>query len=120
MKMKNRFDENMEKQFAMDHPGIARLLADRIYTSRLIGSEPDLVLHGGGNTSLKIRMRNLFGDEQNVLFIKGSGRDLATIDEEGFVGLEMEPLLKIKDLEDLSDDQMESLLKTHTKLCKIV
>ena len=52
-------------------------LALRVYTSRLLGSDPSLVLHGGGNTSVKATAPNIFGDEDEVLFVKGSGWDLA-------------------------------------------
>ncbi|MDQ6672442.1 MAG: class II aldolase/adducin family protein, partial [Chloroflexota bacterium] len=52
------------------------LLAERVYTSRLLGREHALVLHGGGNTSVKIRELNVFGDEEDILYVKGSGWDL--------------------------------------------
>ena len=56
--------------------GFAGDLAQRVYTSRLLGRDPSLVLHGGGNTSVKIRERNLVGDEEDILYVKGSGCDL--------------------------------------------
>jgi len=59
-------------------------LAQRVYSSRLPGRERSLVLHGGGNTSVKTRERNLFGEEEDVLYVKGSGWDLATIEAGGF------------------------------------
>src|SRR5258706_309951 len=59
-------------------------LARRVYTSRLLGQNPSLVLHGGGNTSVKIRETNLFGEEEDILYVKGSGWDLATIEAAGF------------------------------------
>ena len=62
-------------------------LGQRIYTSRLLGREPALVLHGGGNTSVKIVERDLVGREETVLYVKGSGGDLAKIDEAGFDSL---------------------------------
>ena len=55
-------------------------LAQRVYTSRLLGREPSLVLHGGGNTSVKASRRNILGDDEEILYVKGSGWDLATID----------------------------------------
>ena len=57
--------------------GIAPDLALRIYTTRLLGRDPSLVLHGGGNTSVKTRLRDLNGDETDVLCVKGSGWDMA-------------------------------------------
>ena len=65
----------------------------RVYTSRLLGRDPQLVLHGGGNTSVKIREADFFGHEQNLIYIKGSGWDLATIKIEGFAPTRMEPLM---------------------------
>ena len=45
----------------------------RVYSSRLLGRDPSLVLHGGGNTSVKLRERNLLGEEEDILYVKGSG-----------------------------------------------
>ena len=59
--------------------GVARDLALRVYTSRLLGADKRLVLHGGGNTSVKLVTADLVGDPAEVLCVKGSGRDLATI-----------------------------------------
>ena len=72
--MKSRWDDAIAQQFQGDP------LALRVYTSRLLGQEPDLVLHGGGNTSVKARVTNFFGDPEEVLYVKGSGWDLATIE----------------------------------------
>ncbi|MDX8411893.1 MAG: bifunctional aldolase/short-chain dehydrogenase [Mariprofundaceae bacterium] len=78
----------------------------RVYTSRLLGRRPDLVLHGGGNTSVKTRVADLFGDEQEVLFVKGSGWDLATIEEAGFAPVRLHALRRMAELEALSDSDM--------------
>jgi rhamnose utilization protein RhaD (predicted bifunctional aldolase and dehydrogenase) len=61
------------------------LVALRVYSSRLIGQDPDLVLHGGGNTSVKASYTDLFSDRHEVLYVKGSGWDLETIEAEGYV-----------------------------------
>jgi len=82
------------------------LLKLRVYSSQLLGAEPDLVLHGGGNTSVKISERNLFGDREELLYVKGSGWDLATIREEGFAPVRMSVLLKMAQLDKLSDADM--------------
>src|ERR1041385_4526929 len=82
------------------------LLKLRVYTSQLLGREPDLVLHGGGNTSVKISEKNLFGETEELLFVKGSGWDLATIKEEGFAPVRMSVLLKMAQLKQLSDSDM--------------
>lgn len=82
------------------------LLRLRVYTSQLLGREADLVLHGGGNTSVKISERNLFGEEEELLYVKGSGWDLATIQREGFAPVRMKVLLQMARLNQLSDGDM--------------
>jgi rhamnose utilization protein RhaD (predicted bifunctional aldolase and dehydrogenase) len=81
-------------------------LGQCIYASRLLGREPDLVLHGGGNTSVKVREKNLFGEEEEILYVKGSGRDLETIDAAGFSPCRLAHLLRLAELPALSDSQM--------------
>ena len=83
-----------------------QLLALRVYTSRLIGNNPDLVMHGGGNTSVKVKRRDLFGQEIDVLHVKGSGWDLDTIEAAGLPGVRMDGLLRLRDLDALSDEDM--------------
>ncbi len=95
-----------------DAAGYLGDLALRVYTSRLLGRDPALVLHGGGNTSVKIRERNVLGEEQDVLYVKGSGWDLATIEAAGFTPIRMDHLLRLARLEALSDLQMVNELKT--------
>src|SRR2546428_8386717 len=81
-------------------------LGPRVYTSRLLGRDRALVLHGGGNTSVKLREKNLFGEEEDVLYVKGSGWDLETIEPAGFtpVALGYEP--QLPGLPQLADPQM--------------
>ncbi len=86
--------------------GIAPDLAERIYTTRLLGSDPALVLHGGGNTSLKTRMRDLAGDEVEVLVVKGTGADMAAIEPNGMVAVRLDPLKKLRARHDLPDEDM--------------
>ncbi len=78
----------------------------RIYTSRLLGREPALVLHGGGNTSVKAPATNLFGDIEQLLYVKGSGWDLATIEAQGFAPVKMDVLLRMAELDRLADTDM--------------
>jgi len=87
-------------------------LERRVYSSRLLGRDATLVLHGGGNTSVKIKERNLLGEEEEILYVKGSGWDLETIEAEGFAPVRMEPLLKLAKVEALSDPQMVNELAT--------
>jgi len=81
-------------------------LALRVYTSRLLGRDRALVLHGGGNTSVKLRQTNVLGDEENVLFVKGSGWDLETIEAAGFTPVRLDYLLRLAQLDRLTDTQM--------------
>ncbi|MBF0188358.1 MAG: bifunctional aldolase/short-chain dehydrogenase [Magnetococcales bacterium] len=87
-------------------------LAIRTYASRLIGQEPTLVLHGGGNTSVKTTMTDPFGETIPVLCVKGSGHDLARIEPEGHTALDLEALKKARSLEQLSESAMVNLLLT--------
>ena len=66
----------------------------RVYTSQLLGKDEDLVMHGGGNTSVKLTEKGKLGTE-NLLYIKGSGWDLGTIEEQGFAPVKMDPLMKM-------------------------
>ena len=85
----------------------------RVYTSRLLGRDDTLVLHGGGNTSVKLRERNLLGEEEDILYVKGSGWDLESIEVNGFAPVRMAPLLRLARLETLSDPQMVNELATN-------
>ena len=87
------------------------ILAQRVYSSRLLGANPNLVLHGGGNTSVKGASKNIFGEDVDTLFVKGSGSDLATIEQKDFVAVRMEAMLKLSRLEKLSDIDMARELK---------
>jgi rhamnose utilization protein RhaD (predicted bifunctional aldolase and dehydrogenase)/NAD(P)-dependent dehydrogenase (short-subunit alcohol dehydrogenase family) len=88
-------------------------LGPRVYTSRLLGRDRSLVLHGGGNTSVKLRRKNLFGEEEDVLYVKGSGWDLETIEPEGFTPVALDYVRKLASLPSLSDPQMVNELNTH-------
>jgi len=78
----------------------------RIYTTRLLGREPKLVLHGGGNTSVKTRLRDLVGEEVEALCVKGSGADMATIEPAGLPAVRLERLRKLRARDALSDEDM--------------
>ena len=72
--------------------GVSRDLALRVYTTRLLGGDPRLVLHGGGNTSVKTRLPDLMGREVDVLCVKGSGADMAVIEPAGLPAVRLQPL----------------------------
>ena len=71
------------------------LIIDRVRTSRMLGQNKSLVLHGGGNTSVKINERNIVGTEEEILYVKGSGWDLETIDVAGFSPVRIDHLKKL-------------------------
>src|SRR3954447_8197725 len=95
---------------AASYPGDLGL---RVYTSRLLGRDKSLVLHGGGNTSVKLREKNLFGEDEDVLYVKGSGWDLETIEPAGFTPLPLGYVKRLAHLPALSDPQMVNELNTH-------
>src|SRR6185436_17378049 len=85
----------------------------RVYTSRLLGRDKSLVLHGGGNTAVKLREPDLFGEEEEILWVKGSGWDLETIEEAGFAPVRRGHLLRLAGLDELSDPRMVNEMVTH-------
>ncbi len=113
--VKNLWNEQDAQSF-LDNAGpeeADRQLALRVYTSRLIGQDPDMVMHGGGNTSVKVKRANIFGDEIDVLHVKGSGWDLETIEAAGLPGVQIEPLNKLRELPALSDEDMVNLQRSN-------
>ncbi len=93
------------------HGGVGRDLALRVYATRLLGDDARLVLHGGGNSSLKTTERDTLGDEVAVLRVKGSGRDMARIEPSGLPALRLETLCRAEALAVLSDEDMVSFLR---------
>jgi rhamnose utilization protein RhaD (predicted bifunctional aldolase and dehydrogenase)/NAD(P)-dependent dehydrogenase (short-subunit alcohol dehydrogenase family) len=88
-------------------------LALRTYLSLLIGSDDSLVLHGGGNSSLKTRRTNIMGENVPVIFVKASGHDMAAIEPNGYTALDLEYLRKLRGLAGLSDEAMTNEFLTH-------
>ena len=88
-------------------------LAQRVYTSRLLGRDKTLVLHGGGNTSVKIAQQDILGREEPILYVKGSGWDLEKIEAAGFSPVRMDHLVALAKLEALPDPQMVNEMRTH-------
>jgi rhamnose utilization protein RhaD (predicted bifunctional aldolase and dehydrogenase)/NAD(P)-dependent dehydrogenase (short-subunit alcohol dehydrogenase family) len=96
-----------EARAAIDRYGAQGVdLALRVYTSRLLGRDPKLVLHGGGNTSVKTTLPDLLGEEVAVLCVKGSGSDLATIEPQGLPAVRLERLRKLRARAALTDEDM--------------
>src|ERR1700722_9836908 len=106
--MKSRWSDAdlaaMIKSYA--EKGVAHDLAERVYTTRLLGSDPKLVLHGGGNTSVKTHMTDLLGDTVEVICIKGSGWDMGNIEPAGLPAVRLAPLRRLRALDKLSDEDM--------------
>jgi len=96
--------ERMVERYAQQ--GVGRDLALRVYTSRLLGGDPKLVLHGGGNTSVKTVVKDLLDEEVEVLCVKGSGWDMAAIEPAGHPAVRLAPLRKLRDRAALSDEEM--------------
>ncbi|MCB8746383.1 bifunctional aldolase/short-chain dehydrogenase [Rhodoferax sp. U2-2l] len=93
--------------------GVPPELALRTYSARLLGANPKLVLHGGGNTSVKLTLTDVLGDAVRVLCVKGSGWDLATIEPAGHPAVRMESLHRLRQLDRLSDEAMVNALRTN-------
>lgn len=90
---------------------VERDLALRTYSTRLLGGEPRLVIHGGGNTSVKTTMREINGEPVDVICVKGSGWDMATIEPAGLPAVRLAPLQKLAELDALSDEAMVNALR---------
>jgi rhamnose utilization protein RhaD (predicted bifunctional aldolase and dehydrogenase)/NAD(P)-dependent dehydrogenase (short-subunit alcohol dehydrogenase family) len=109
--MQNRWSDGdaraMVKHYAAQ--GVNEDVALRVYTSRLLGCEPQLVQHGGGNTSVKTAIHDQIGDDVAVLCVKGSGWDMAAIEPAGLPAVRLEPLRRLAALEALGDEEMVNL-----------
>lgn len=113
--MKNLWNDSEAEKMVAAYAakGIDRDLALRVYTTRLLGGDPRLVLHGGGNTSVKLTATDLVGDSWDVLCVKGSGWDMAVIEPPGLPAVKLAPLLKARNLEALSDEDMVALQRAN-------
>ncbi|MBB4951977.1 rhamnose utilization protein RhaD (predicted bifunctional aldolase and dehydrogenase)/NAD(P)-dependent dehydrogenase (short-subunit alcohol dehydrogenase family) [Agrobacterium vitis] len=109
--MKSRWSDSDFKSIvdAYVTKGIHRDLAIRTYTTRLLGVDPQLVLHGGGNTSVKTVFTEMDGSDVEVLCVKGSGWDMGTIEPAGLPAVRLEPLKAMVAFDTLSDDDMVML-----------
>jgi rhamnose utilization protein RhaD (predicted bifunctional aldolase and dehydrogenase)/NAD(P)-dependent dehydrogenase (short-subunit alcohol dehydrogenase family) len=112
--MDSRYDAQAASRMVRDLSETAsELLALRTYTARLVGSETSLVIHGGGNTSVKSTATTLGGETVDVLHVKGSGWDLATIEPAGHPAVRLAPLLRLRRLDAMSDEAMVNELRTN-------
>ena len=112
--MKSAWSDRDAKD-AVDQYGAAGVGADlalRVYSTRLLGADPKLVLHGGGNTSVKSTARDLTGADAAVLHVKGSGWDMGKIEPPGMPAVRLEALGRLRTRETLSDDEMARALRS--------
>src|SRR5580698_429396 len=93
--------------------GVNEDLALRTYTTRLLGSDPKLVLHGGGNTSVKTKAHDILGDEVEVICVKGSGWDMGNIEPPGLAAVRLAQLRRLRALPKLSDEDMANLQRVN-------
>ena len=106
--MKSRWSPKAAKQTVTYYAkqGVGEDIALRVYTTRLLGKDPRLVLHGGGNTSVKTTMTDTVGDTVDVLCVKGSGWDMSEIEPAGLPAVRLDAMRKLRRLEKLSDEDM--------------
>ena len=111
--MKNNWSNSEAKKYINTYKkvGHSRDMALRVYTTRLLGRNSQLVLHGGGNTSVKTKIKDIDGKTYEVLCVKGSGWDMAEIEPEGLPAVKLQPLLALKNKKNLSDEDMVAYQK---------
>jgi rhamnose utilization protein RhaD (predicted bifunctional aldolase and dehydrogenase)/NAD(P)-dependent dehydrogenase (short-subunit alcohol dehydrogenase family) len=110
--MLSRFDAAEADSYRARYARWGADVADRVYTSRLLGRDPRLVLHGGGNTSVKSRGQEVDGEPVDVLWVKGSGWDLEHIEPKGFSQCRLAPLRSHCRLPSLTDEAMVAALRS--------
>jgi rhamnulose-1-phosphate aldolase/alcohol dehydrogenase len=111
--VQSRWSDEEARSFVERYSAAGEDLALRVYTSRLVGSDPALVLHGGGNTSVKSTVHDLLGEEVAAIFVKGSGWNLDSIAPEGLPGMRLAGLRRLRRLPALSDEEMVNQQRTH-------
>src|SRR6187399_624536 len=111
--MKSAWADREAEAAVARYADVPRDVALRVYTTRLLGADPKLVLHGGGNTSVKTRVADLNGDDVEVLCVKGSGWDMATIEPPGLPAVRLEPLRKLRARDVLADEDMVRLQRAN-------
>ena len=111
--MKNNWSNLEAKKYIKKYTklGHSKDMALRVYTTRLLGRNSELVLHGGGNTSVKTSIKDIDGKNYDVLCVKGSGWDMAEIEPAGLPAVKLNPLLALKNKKYLSDEDMVAYQK---------
>ena len=111
--MRNEWSNAKSREYTRKYKnlGFSKDMALRVYTTRLLGRNKELVLHGGGNTSVKTTIKDIDGKKYEVLCVKGSGWDMADIEPPGLPAVKLEPLLSLKKKKYLSDEDMVAYQK---------
>ena len=111
--MKNNWSNSEAQKYIKKYKklGHSKDMALRVYTTRLLGRNSELVLHGGGNTSVKTSIKDIDGKNYDVLCVKGSGWDMAEIEPAGLPAVKLNPLLALKNKKYLSDEDMVAYQK---------
>lgn len=112
--MKNRWSQEEASRFIAEYgKKWGEALALRTYSSRLIGKEKELVLHGGGNTSVKGEFKNILGEKVPIIYVKASGQDLLNIEPEAYTGIALGYIRQLESLKKLSDEDMVNEILRH-------
>jgi rhamnulose-1-phosphate aldolase/alcohol dehydrogenase len=111
--MKSAYSDAEAESFVQKYASVPREVALRVYTSRLIGRDDTLVMHGGGNTSVKSTHKLLTGESVEAIYVKGSGWNLDSIEPPGLPALDLAYLRKLRALPKLSDEDMVNELRAH-------
>src|SRR3954464_5529588 len=104
--MQSAWSDSDAEMAVAAYQNLGRDLALRVYTTRLLGRDPKLVLHGGGNTSVKTTLPDLLGEQVAALCVKGSGSDMAVIEPAGLPAVRLDRLRKLRARKQLSDEDM--------------
>jgi len=113
--MQNHWNKKIANNYIREYAkrNISKDLALRIYTTHLLGSNKKLVLHGGGNTSLKETQKDFFNKSINVMHVKGSGWDMSNLTEEGMPTVFLDPLIKTLKFKKMTDTKMVNFLRNN-------
>ena len=112
--MQNRWSDDKATQFIEKYgERWGQDLAIGLYAAALIGSEDKLVLHGGGNSSVKTVHTNILGEQLDAIYVKASGYNMAHMEPNGYTGLDLNYLKKLRPLSDISDEDMVNEFRTH-------
>ena len=115
--MKRQWNDESLREFGATCPtGTSAPFIEQIFATRLLGGDPNLALHGGGNTSFKETSPDILGDPVETLFVKASGCDMATATMGDFVALDLKRLRRLDREMELDDSAMAAFFQTATVL----